>query len=124
MSKDFKTPAAAGAARFITVPVRDETTWGGGTFTVPVTTETRGGGTLKITVTDPEVTDGGKRVTAPPEREESPPHEPPQYYRLNLKLDGELREYLADEAWRNRISITALVNQILTEYRDAHAAQE
>ena len=102
MSKDFKTPAAAGAARFITVPGQ--------------------GG--PVTAAGQAVTDGGKTITAPVEREESPPHEPPQYYRLNLKLDGELREYLADEAWRNRISITALVNQILTEYRDAHAAQE
>jgi len=74
MSKDFKSTAAAGAARFISTPAQEET----------------------------------------------PPHEPPQFYRLNLKLDGDLREYLADEAWRNRTSITALVNQILCEYRDAH----
>ena len=74
MSKDFKTTAAAGAARFISTPAQEET----------------------------------------------PPQEAPQFYRLNLKLDGELREYLADEAWRNRLSITALVNKILLEYKDAH----
>lgn len=78
MSKDFKTTAAAGAARFISAPVQEET----------------------------------------------PPQEAPQFYRLNLKLDGDLREYLSDEAWRNRTSITALVNQILCEYRDAHKPQE
>lgn len=52
-----------------------------------------------------------------------PKQEPAQtgeVYRLNLKLDGELREYLSYEAWKNRISITALVNKILSEYRDAH----
>lgn len=43
-----------------------------------------------------------------------------KYYRLNLKLDASLKEYLADEAWRQRLSITSLVNSILKEYRDAH----
>ena len=44
-----------------------------------------------------------------------------KYYRLNLKLDAALKDYLADEAWRQRLSITALVNKILGEYRDAHS---
>ncbi len=74
MSKDFKNTAAAGAARFISVP----------------------------------------------DHQEAPPHEAPEFYRLNLKLDGALREYLSDEAWMKRTSITALVNQILIEYKDAH----
>lgn len=43
-----------------------------------------------------------------------------KYYRLNLKLDASLKEYLADEAWRQRLSITSLVNSILKEYKDAH----
>ena len=74
MSKDFKTTAAAGAARFIS---------------------TR-------------------------EDKESPPHEAPEFYRLNLKLDGKLRTYLSDEAWLNRTNITALVNSILLEYMENH----
>ncbi len=37
-------------------------------------------------------------------------------YRLNLKLSGELKEYLADAAWYNRVSITSLVNEILLDY--------
>ena len=51
---------------------------------------------------------------------QEPPAQADGIYRLNLKLDGGLREYLAYEAWRNRVSITALVNKILLEYRDAH----
>lgn len=73
MSKDFKNTAAAGAAKFISVP-----------------------------------------------DDETPPKKAPEFYRLNLKLDGELREYLSDQAWRNRTSITALVNDILLEYKEAH----
>ena len=43
-----------------------------------------------------------------------------RFYRLNLKLDIDLKDYLSDEAWRQRTSITALVNKILKEYRDSH----
>ena len=43
-----------------------------------------------------------------------------RFYRLNLKLDISLKDYLADEAWRQRVSITALVNSILKEYRETH----
>lgn len=39
-------------------------------------------------------------------------------YRLNLKLSGELKEYLADAAWYNRVSITSLVNEILLDYME------
>lgn len=63
---------------------------------------------------------GDARFISAPVQEETALKEAPQFYRLNLKLDGELREYLTDEAWRKRTSITALVNQILCEYRDAH----
>ena len=58
-----------------------------------------------------------KEATPKPEQE---PAQTGEVYRLNLKLDGELREYLSYEAWKNRTSITALVNKILSEYRDAH----
>lgn len=43
---------------------------------------------------------------------------PPTFYRLNLKLDGDLKQFLSDEAWRQRLSITALVNEVLTEYKN------
>lgn len=42
----------------------------------------------------------------------------PTFYRLNLKLDTRLRDYLADEAWYKRTSITQLVNEILTDYSE------
>lgn len=77
MSKDFKTTAAAGAARFIT----------------------------------------------PPEPIETPPRDKeqqPEFYRINLKLDGCLKQYLSDEAWLNRLTITALCNQILLDYMAEH----
>lgn len=41
-------------------------------------------------------------------------------YRLNLKLSGDLKEYLSDEAWRQRISITQLVNNVLEAYKSDH----
>ena len=41
-----------------------------------------------------------------------------EYYRLNLKLDIELKDFLADEAWKQRKSITQLLNEIITEYKD------
>lgn len=59
----------------------------------------------------------GATTTPKPKQE---PAQAGEVYRLNLKLDGDLREYLSYEAWKNRTSITALVNKILLEYRDAH----
>ena len=41
-------------------------------------------------------------------------------YRLNLKLSGDLKEYLSEEAWRQRISITQLVNNVLETYKSDH----
>lgn len=63
---------------------------------------------------------GAARFISTPAQEEKPQEAPQEFYRLNLKLDGALREYLSDEAWMKRTSITALVNQILMEYKDAH----
>ena len=60
-----------------------------------------------------------RKGTATPKPKQEPA-QTGEAYRLNLKLDGELREYLSYEAWKNRTSITALVNKILSEYRDAH----
>lgn len=73
MTKEFKTTATAGAARFISTPHTQDTQ-----DTQPTT---------------------------------------PTFYRLNLKLDGDLKEFLSDEAWRQRTSITALVNDVLHEYK-------
>lgn len=39
------------------------------------------------------------------------------YYRFNLKLDLDLKEFLSEEAWKQRMTITALINQILQEYK-------
>ena len=73
MTKEFKTTATAGAARFISTPATQDT--------------------------------------------QDTQHTPPTFYRLNLKLDGDLKEFLSDEAWRQRTSITALVNEVLHEYK-------
>lgn len=37
-------------------------------------------------------------------------------YRINLKLKAEYRGFLVDEAWRQRKSVTALINEIIGEY--------
>ena len=35
------------------------------------------------------------------------------YYRLNLKLRVEYRQFLNDEAWKARISVTEYVNRLI-----------
>lgn len=39
-------------------------------------------------------------------------------YRINLKLYAEYKDFLTEEAWRQRKSVTALLNEIIGEYRD------
>lgn len=63
---------------------------------------------------------GAARFISAPAQEEKPQEAPQEFYRLNLKIDGRLREYLSDAAWINRKSITALVNDILLEYMESH----
>jgi len=36
-----------------------------------------------------------------------------QYYRLNLKLKAEYKEYLADASWATRKSITEYINDLI-----------
>lgn len=38
-------------------------------------------------------------------------------YRINLKLNGGYKEFLADEAWKRRMSITELLNQVIGEFK-------
>lgn len=47
-----------------------------------------------------------------------------EVYRFNLKLPGSMKQYLADEAWRRRISITDLLASIIEEYKAAHPHEE
>lgn len=42
-----------------------------------------------------------------------------QPYRINLKLRPGHKDFLADEAWRQRISITELLNRIIDAYRSS-----
>ena len=65
-------------------------------------------------------TAGAERfISAPPTKDtQDTQRTPPTFYRLNLKLDGDLKQFLSDEAWRQRLSITALVNEVLTEYKN------
>lgn len=46
---------------------------------------------------------------------------PNTFYRINLKLDGDLQEFLAYQAWRNTVSITAIVNKFLHDSKDKWA---
>lgn len=43
-------------------------------------------------------------------------------YRINLKLDADHKAFLADEAWRQRISVTELLNRMIAQYRQ-HAEE-
>ena len=43
-----------------------------------------------------------------------------EFYRINLKLDADLKGFLQDESWLQRVSVTQLLNQIIREYMEAH----
>lgn len=45
-------------------------------------------------------------------------------YRLNLKLSGDLKDYLSEAAWRQRMSITQLVNNVLEAYKEENPLPE
>lgn len=45
-------------------------------------------------------------------------------YRLNLKLSGDLKDYLAEASWRQRKSITQLVNDVLEAYKEKNPLPE
>lgn len=59
-----------------------------------------------------------------PERNRSPKSSSADVYRLNLKLSGDLREYLSEAAWRQRMSITQLVNNVLEAYKEENPLPE
>lgn len=40
------------------------------------------------------------------------------FYRINLKLDGELEEYIKEEAWKNRLSVTEYLNGLIRADRN------
>lgn len=56
-----------------------------------------------------------------PRTQDTPAEKP---YRINLKLDPGLKDFLADAAWRQRTSVTALLNQIIADYRRQSEARE
>lgn len=39
-------------------------------------------------------------------------------YRINLKLRAEYKDFLSEEAWKQRKSVTALINEIIGAYRE------
>lgn len=45
-------------------------------------------------------------------------------YRINLKLRGEFKQYLNDEAWKSRKSITEYINDLIQADMDAKTADE
>ncbi len=84
--------------------------------------------TRKVQRTDETHEPDGTHETQIPHRTQKPEqthetqttHEPQaaspvstQYYRLNLKLKAEYKEYLADAAWERRQSITEYLNQLI-----------
>ena len=44
-----------------------------------------------------------------------------EYYRLNLKLDMELKEYITDAAWYDRVTVTEYLNTLIRADRDKAA---
>ena len=45
-------------------------------------------------------------------------------YRMNLKLDVDLGEFIEDQHWRLRLSRNDVVAHIIRAYKDAYEAQE
>ena len=41
-----------------------------------------------------------------------------EYYRFNLKLDMELKEYISEAAWRSRMTVTEYLNRLIERDRD------
>ena len=46
--------------------------------------------------------------------------DPKEYYRFNLKLPIECKDYLQEMAWRNRTTITDYLTRIILADKDAH----
>lgn len=65
---------------------------------------------------------GTRKLT--PERNLSPRATKADIYRLNLKLSGDLKDYLAEASWRQRKSITQLVNDVLEAYKEKNPLPE
>ncbi|MDR2204344.1 MAG: hypothetical protein LBE76_08675 [Nitrososphaerota archaeon] len=42
------------------------------------------------------------------------------FYRLNLKLDIDLRDYISDAAWRQRTNITGYLNNLIRADQNKH----
>lgn len=42
------------------------------------------------------------------------------YYKINLKMPLELSAYIKEEAWRQRLTRTELINRILKSYMEEH----
>ena len=54
-------------------------------------------------------------------QEETPQQEgPKQYYRFNAKLPIECKDYLQEMAWRNRITITEYLANMIRADMEAH----
>ena len=67
----------------------------------------------------PAILAGVDRYFSDPEPVKEAP-EKKEYYRINLKLDADLKGFLQDESWLQRVSVTQLLNQIIREYMEAH----
>lgn len=50
----------------------------------------------------------------------APKEEKPEYYRFNLKLPIEQKDYLQEMAWRNRESITAYLSGLVAADMEQH----
>ena len=58
-----------------------------------------------------------------PQRTHEPQKTEPKYYRLNLKLKAEYREYLEHASWLSKKSITQYVNDLIGADKDTKDTQ-
>ena len=62
--------------------------------------------------------------TQEPQEPQSTTASTPKYYRLNLKLKAEYRDYLEQASWESRKSITQYLNNLIERDMDIRATQD
>lgn len=64
--------------------------------------------------------EGGEPPQTTPAKPLPQPEPKPEYYRFNIKLPIECKDYLQEMAWRHRTTITNYLTNIILADMDAH----
>ena len=67
---------------------------------------------------------GTQRNTRKEPESRTPAEKSGKSYKFNLRLSEDFREYLSTKAWENKTSVTQLINDILSEYKEKHPCRD